>query len=761
MALDLNTPRNTLKPMVANMPSTKNKPSRLLFDKLGETQFTSLKFSDARDGFNRQIDDEPLIVKPLPVDPYSTAGYIGVSPKEKDAALENQERIKRFFSTPRGKSFIDKQIGLQLSNTRLESAQGLIGIGGLNINPELVRSAIDISADIIKSGLDETNFVGAVTLFKRPVTRTAISSLQIYNPQNTLDQIGSDPYSGWNHYDRFGSTNILLANDKYLNIVTQNNDTNQSRNNRLVGLNKSLGTGRESEKFFNKLAEKLTNGLKTLNRFTNKANSFFNQGLGIANALGYGNDPKVISTADKITNGFNVATNKLAIIDRALAPLANNIIDQYEGGPGSLNGIGPTIIRRYDNTSGLEKLPRIRAAAENALLRSRNLLVGEDNKTVIAKISNDYREATGDETFEGLNNPTQISNKVYDHGYELNYRTVYATNLPKKRREVIEVKITDTEISETINFIEPKPVNINKGTSDFNYFIKGKFNDFNRKIPVTDEEKTTYNNSVNNVVFTPINPFSGTPFLVKGKDGKPIEGSGRLNFEAYISNFKDNYVPTWNDINYVGRAETFNVFTKFKRDIAFTLQIPCFNHIELREKHQTLSALASINAGFYSGFPSNAQTIDTLGYDPNSNDQKMGGVITYLKLGNYLSPNSARSIKGEPGIITNLTITIPNDASWDIDQQLAQYLTVDIGFKVIHNVLPEFSEVGFLGGIGSSLAKYTPIDIQAQQLIELQNNINSAIPIEGTSATTLFSNSEPATYSNGYPIKADQTFFRL
>jgi hypothetical protein len=76
-------------------------------------------------------------------------------------------------------------------------------------------------------------------------------------------------------------------------------------------------------------------------------------------------------------------------------------------------------------------------------------------------------------------------------------------------------------------------------------------------------------------------------------------------------------------------------------------------------------------------------------------------------------------------------------------------------------VLPEFSEVGFLGGIGSSLAKYTPIDIQAQQLIELQNNINSAIPIEGTSATTLFSNSEPATYSNGYPIKADQTFFRL
>ncbi len=719
-----NTPKGTPKPMMANV--SKNRPGRLLFDKLGETQFTSLKFSDARDGFKQQIADEPLIVKSLPEDPYADAGYIGVIPKEKDVALENQERITRFLKTPRGKDFINKQIGLQLSNTRLEGVQGLFNVGSLNINPDLIKTAIDVGSDILKNGLRTDTALTAISLVKRPATRNAISALQVYNPQNTLDQIGLDPYSGYNHYDRFGATNIMLDSDKYLNIVTQNNDGEGNRN-RLVILNKSLATGLEIQKNTKRFAEKLTNGLRSLRTFTNKANTFFNQGLGIANSLGLTNSPRVVSAIDNITKGFNVANNQLAIIDRFAAPLTNNIIDQYEGGPGSLNGVGPTIIRRFDNTSGLLNQNKIKNAANSSLFKLRNLLEGEAPTTIPTQISKQYFEDTKTDLYEGYSGqPKQIDNKVYKHGNTPNYRTVLQTNRPKNRRFPAATVVDDNKI--TYNFTEEIVASVyatvdKQKKSTYKYFgKKGKFSTFNRtldKFKKSNDQTSTNkdeirakNETVNNVVFTPIDPFTGKPFVLYDENtGNPIPDSEViLYFGSYISNFKDNYNSTWGDINYIGRSETFHTYSKFSREISFTLQIPCFNFKELRDRHQALSSLATITAGSYSRDGKNSS---------NTGSSKLGGVITYLKLGNYFSPKLFTSILGEPGIITNVSITIPNDSSWDIDEQLAHYLVADISFKPIHQNIPQWYPTGFLGGLGKSLNSYEEIDGEESYLQEM------------------------------------------
>ena len=671
-----------------------------LFERLGETKLTSLKFTDTRDGFGKQIDDEPLITKSLPNDPYATSNYIGIAPNKKQAADENKERITKFFQTPRGKEFINKQIGLQLSNTRLESVQGFsFNIGKVNVSPGLITDVINIGKDIWNNGLNENNALSAVTALKRPVTRTAISAVQIYNPQNTIDQIGSDPNTGWNHYDRFGATNIILDSDKYLSIVTQNNDGSQSTNNRLVILNKSLGTGLESERELNKLAEKLTNGLKTVRKFTNKVNSFVNQGLGIVNSLGLQNNSAVASVTSKINQGLNFVNNKLALADRFSAPFTNNIIDQYEGGPGSINGVGPTIIKRYDNTSGNEKLPTILDAADASLNRSRNLLVG------IANISQQYTEDTGENLYGELNDPKEISNKIYDGR---NYESIRQMNLPSPKKSVGKVILDEGNRKYTYNieYHTPKEIPLDKNPNiKYQYFGEsGKFKEFDRFIPQTQDEVKDYNASINRVVFTPINPFTGKPFLDPPLDGGATDlNAGRLFFDAYVNNFKDNFSPTWSDINYIGRSETFHVFNKFKRDVSFTLQIPCFNPIQLRNRHRALYELASINAGSY-------------------NNNKLGGVITYLKLGNYLAPNQLQpnghgtyNITGEPGIITNFSITVPNDSSWDIDEQLAHYLTVDIGFKLIHNTRPERQRGGFISSIGSYLGPNYEATTRKQQ----------------------------------------------
>ena len=690
-----------------------------LFDRLGSTRLTSLKFTDAKDGFGKQIDDEPLVVKSLS----DISGYVGTSPNEKDAALENKERVSRFFSTPRGKSFINKQIGLQLSNTKIEGVAGLdalnLQLGPFNLNPNSITSVINIGRDIANNGLSENNALSAISALTRPVSRIGISPLQNYNPQNTLDQIGSDPNTGWNHYDRFGSSNIVSDSDKYWYVVNENNGTDSlfntgSPGNRLVKLQKSLGTGLEGEGTLRKTADQVTKGLRQVNSFVNKTNSYFNQGLGLANSLGFQGSQLLNDISSEVSKGFSFVKNKLAIADKFIAPFTSNIIDQYEGGPGSLNGIGSTVIKRYDRTNDSVRLDRIKEAARTSLDRKRNLISGDVlSYTAPASISEQYQDETGEDLFKDVGKiglaaifgggAKEITNKVYEIK---NYEAIRRTNIPKNQKSVGKVLVDETRKIYTYTYGKQTigDVKVNKTAENNQYFGKtGKFQQFNRPTPA--------DTSLERVVFTPINPFTGTPF-----NGGDPKYTGRIYFDAFISNFRDNYTPTWTDINYIGRAETFHIFSKFKRDISFTLQVPCFNPRQLNARHRALSELASTNAGTYS-------------------NGKLGGIITYLKLGNYLSPNSgALPLAGEPGIITNFNISIPNDASWDIDQQLAHYLTVEIGFSLIHNSRPEWSRGGWLNNIGPYMdsswtedynPKYDNLileNLTAQKIVPIQTN---------------------------------------
>jgi len=66
----------------------------------------------------------------------------------------------------------------------------------------------------------------------------------------------------------------------------------------------------------------------------------------------------------------------------------------------------------------------------------------------------------------------------------------------------------------------------------------------------------------------------------------------------------------------------------------------------------------------------------------------LGGIITRLKIGNY--------INNQPGIVTNLNFAPIQDSNWDLDVQLAYYLKVSFGFTFIHDYLPQYYECGFI-----------------------------------------------------------------
>ena len=454
-------------------------------------------------------------------------------------------------------------------------------------------------------------------------TSTRLTPSTFYNKETLLAQEGGDV---GDHFDRFGLTPFMEDSYKYINIATSNNTT---KNNRLVGLQNKLET-----KYY-----KLTPGISiipsSINILKSKAKSilgglstFTNTLAGISNIFG----------GSPFLNSLNT---KISGISRLVSPFLSPTIDQYIGGPGSQFGIGTTNIRRFDYTNDLDKF---RAVKEFSDIGARNGRVAytssslygasvEFNSTpfVNESVVNEPPKSPINSQFQRLQNQIKKHTISYDGAnVSVNNATV---NYSYK-----------TKIQPAI---PPQNHGFDRHSKTFKY-ITNLSNRLDEMYDRNDGENMS-------VVFQLINPFTA-------------QNLHRIIFPAYINGFKVNSDATWNDVSYIGRSENLYVYSKFKRTVSFNLQIPCFNIIELRERHRALGALESSLAGQY------------------SKDNKLGGILTRLYLGNYL--------KGETGIINNISYDIPNDSSWDIDEQLAHNINVSINFTVIHNDLPTYRRDG-------------------------------------------------------------------
>jgi len=229
--------------------------------------------------------------------------------------------------------------------------------------------------------------------------------------------------------------------------------------------------------------------------------------------------------------------------------------------------------------------------------------------------------------------------------------TAYITNPSLATYTDLKNKITPTF---TISQLTPDPqpfktidIPLARAAVDYKYNLGYNFySEFNRTNDLDVDDDTLA------IKFTPINPFTGDDY-------------GTIKFLAYITDFSNDFKSGWGDVKYVGRAEKFYIFNEFERTVSLGFNIPCYNAIELNDKHNDLNNLASILAGNYK-------------------NHLLGGIITRLKVGNY--------IDNQPGIITSLNFSIVEGSSWDLDDELAFYIKVSINFTVIHNFLPRYRQ---------------------------------------------------------------------
>lgn len=169
-------------------------------------------------------------------------------------------------------------------------------------------------------------------------------------------------------------------------------------------------------------------------------------------------------------------------------------------------------------------------------------------------------------------------------------------------------------------------------------------------------------------------------FRIKAIDNDSINNGVFMVFRAFLDGaITDAITPTWTPTKYVGRGESFYTYEGVTNSLTFSFTMVAFSRQEMMPLYQKITYLKSI---MYPDYSSN----------------KMRGTIVELTIGDY--------IKYQPGIINSLSITIPEDATWEIAlnspdgttgkldedmHELPMMLKVQMEFIPIWNFLPQRS----------------------------------------------------------------------
>jgi len=566
-------------------------------------------------------------------------GVVGVL----NSSIVDTFRIGKFFlDAPKGPLFIVKQIGLQLSNPRLEVPK----------NP----------ANIVKGFPDNVLSVS---------TGGLLQPSRIYNLGiNTLLQVPLNAFGG--HLLRHGLLPVQSDASKYEAIVTANNDNfslnDPSKNNRLVTLSRKFQLGD-----------------RVINRTTGTIGNIINQ----------------ITSAISAFTGISIPQLNKPI---------DTVIDDYIGGPGSVYGIGKTLIKRTSNTedgfrinlanqfssqfagktrdSGGAPIPvdytSDLGTGNKAIVNYRDGIQNYTNRNVIDTSIN--RNAIGTiKTYANLK--TQINKTTKS---KLGYRgstPISPSFLGFNTTE--EIKIVGEQLPSansgsilyTNTYGEKVTVNLpwNKATREVRVGSGRK-----DSINLTPLFKTAPGSHPDRIKIDGATPDYNINDLVKfriqaldtDKASTPGEEKATwMIFRAYLTDLSDDVSAEWSDVKYAGRGDKFYIYTGFTRKMSIGFKVAALSYDEMKPMYQKLNFLMSNLMPDY------------------KDNLLMRGPLMRMTVGNY--------IDGQLGILNSLNYKVSNDTPWEI--ALNEPLP---GTSIEKMVLPHIIEVslGFTP-IGSQTGK--------------------------------------------------------
>jgi hypothetical protein len=131
-------------------------------------------------------------------------------------------------------------------------------------------------------------------------------------------------------------------------------------------------------------------------------------------------------------------------------------------------------------------------------------------------------------------------------------------------------------------------------------------------------------------------------FRIAAIDNSPDAGGNAvyMHFRAFIDGFSDSYNSSWNPTKFSGRGDSLYTYAGFTRDISLSFTVYAQSKAELIPMYKKLNYLASTMAPDY----------NAAGF--------MRGNLVRLTLGGYLYE--------QPGFISSFTYEAPQESSWEI-----------------------------------------------------------------------------------------------
>jgi len=321
--------------------------------------------------------------------------------------------------------------------------------------------------------------------------------------------------------------------------------------------------------------------------------------------------------------GFSEFVDKLGI------SLDRNQLFSYEGGPGSLFGVGTTIIKRSVDTSLAAKdgkLPDGRAISSVAMTYDK-LMQKSKRQIDQTGIISDYGDFRND--VDGY------SGKRIDD---------WSSTEENKRK-----RIDQRFFIGRVDKINTLPL--------FKY--NGNEEPWNLTSAKDAENKSIdqINDKSQDII----------KFVFECISNDSVDETVAMFFRAHLSSITDNHAAAWNSFKYMGRAENFYTYQGVDRSIQFSFKIAIGSRDELLITYNKLNYLIS------QAYPDYAF----------ESTQFMRAPLMKLTIGDYFYRL--------PGFVESINITLDDNGTWEIDDgfQLPHFLSVGVSYKSILNELPQ------------------------------------------------------------------------
>jgi len=464
--------------------------------------------------------------------------------------------------------------------------------------------------------------------------------------------------------------------------------------------------------------------------------------------------------------------NNNTVIFTGISRLRDTVeLINYEGGPGSLYGLGSTLIRRATDNKGaiINTYDAPNFVGPSAIGLRGNTIQSTD----LGSIKIDYNKQLGASEIAKINYGIDI-----DTGVETAGDTVTISNLDQQTSGSIRItNNTDTKFKFASTSRYDQLMKMGDSSKDGSSGGIGKISNFRENIngSVLRSNTTNYNNpSVNKATRvnigdpgsrtdrTSINvadpttqdtlnlldiqdgPYSG--FAGNNKEGRDLIKFGfdviandgttqrSINLRAFLTGYSDNHSAQWDSKRYAGRGENFYTYQGFDRTVNFNFKISAQSKQEMFPLYRKLNWLLS-----------------TLYPDYEKGTGFMRGNIVRLTLGDLFHRT--------PGILESLNLTVADEYPWEIAYdspenkldsdmlETPQIIDVAASFKPILSSLPSFAPFsqkennGILltGDEGSKNAKYLKFREYGNSRssafnFSTGNDINASLDLDGFTA---------------------------